>query len=125
MGVHTKIPSNTDYELKCNAVCYLDDQHRLCVMDKSGAELVYRDDGKDEHDDVPVPAPPSKPVEPLTPTSPSGAGHSPNKPHTIKFTIDISREQNDKVSCINFNHRSGHLVVYRSLYTDIIKHLVI
>jgi len=42
MGVQLKIGSNSDYEIKCEALCYLDPNFQIVVLDKSGTEIRYR-----------------------------------------------------------------------------------
>jgi len=135
MGVSLKIGSSSDYELKCEAVCYLDNQFQIVVTDKAGADIKYRSEDLKEDSEVDVnekrvtdrlkqlglqPADsPKTNGGPGSPKTPRELG----KPQLIKFTVDIAREASDKVSCVNFNHRNGDLLVYRGLYTDFIKNI--
>lgn len=137
MGVSIKISSTSDYELKCEAMCYLDEQFRIVITDKTGQEIKYQDDSKDDGDQpaavrvhTQTQAQPPSPTSPTSPTASASTNNNtakidPSKPQLIKFSVDISREPTDKVSCVNFNHRLGNLLVYRGLYTEIIKKLTL
>lgn len=144
LNVSSKIGSTSDYELKCEAVCFIDANHTLVICDKqTGKDLVARMDEKQaDGKHAFVLASPTSPASPASPVSPSASipnngsmtprtasskaiKTDPSKAQLIKFSVDISRETNDGVSCVNFNHRSGDHLVYRGLYTEIIKHIVL
>lgn len=115
MGIDRKIGSSSDYELKGSCMAHLDDKYRIVVLDKAGKEVKYRDSEEPEAKGEGVGGAGEE-------TQKSG-GSDPFKMQLVKFSVEISREPNDKVSCVNFNHRSGNLMVYRGLYTEIIKNL--
>lgn len=143
IGVQLKVGSTSDYELKCEAMCYLDAQFQIIVLDKNGVDIKYRGENlKDE--DEPHPDDDAERAHPQragtasqaemashsrgSPASPKSPMKDLGKPQLIKFSVDIARESNDKakpslVSTVNFNHRLGDLLVYRGLYTEIIRHL--
>lgn len=119
LGVNMKIGSKSDYEMKCEAWCHLDQNFQIVVTDKGG-DVKYK--SATEAKDNPRPdllTPDATPAEPKSPTKDLG------KTQLIKFTVDVAREESDKVTTVNFNHRNGNLLVYRALYTEIIKHVVL
>jgi BR serine/threonine kinase len=129
MGVTQRVSSSSDYELKCEAMCYLEPNYSLVIIDKSNQVVFHSEEAKDEGaPQRPPPAalaaglvqPESNPSSPRSPTSPRSP-RDPSRAQLVKFTVDVLREPNDKVSMINFNHRAGDLLVYRALYTEIIK----
>ncbi len=120
LGVALKVGGPADPEMKCEALCYLDPTYQIVVTDKNGSEIKYR--GQEakggENEDGESKAPPAAEIPQEPPRSPS-------KPQQVKFSIDISRGANEKVSCINFNHKAGDQLVYRGLYTEVIKRLIL
>ena len=116
LGISLK-SNPSDSEMKCECLCYLDPTYQIVVTDKNGQEVKFRgqEAKSGETKDSEVSATAAAAQEP--PKSP--------KPQLVKFSIDISRGANEKVSCINFNHKSGDQLVYRGLYTEVIKRLIL
>ncbi len=56
MGIDHKIGSKSDYEIKCSAMCHLDEKLRIVILDKAGKEIKYRDSEEPDvkRDDAPV-----------------------------------------------------------------------
>eukprot|EP01006_Ploeotia_vitrea_P035075 TRINITY_DN65833_c5_g2_i3.p1 TRINITY_DN65833_c5_g2~~TRINITY_DN65833_c5_g2_i3.p1 ORF type:complete len:685 (+),score=429.96 TRINITY_DN65833_c5_g2_i3:230-2284(+) len=134
MGITVKHASKSDYELKGECWGHVrpggkDNHGELVLTDKSGQIQKWPHEGDAKSDELSAPDDGAKKHK----RSHSGS-ESPlkeffkkrgQKPHHIKFGMDISREEKDKVTMLSFKHRDGDKVLYNLLIQLISQHLKI